>query len=320
MTIRELDKKYFSKIDYLDLEMIISHVIKKTRSFILAHPEYELTAMQLKKTESFLKRRIKYEPLAYILGYKEFYGLEFKVNKNVLVPRPETELIIDEVLKSLTPSIPLISPSRLENEAEGTKEKPPLDKGGYKSTMIIDVGTGSGCIITTLAKLAPFNKGGAGDFEFFAIDISPKALMIAKQNAKKHNVSNKLKFFKGNLLEPILKNKKLKIENCKLIITANLPYLTPKQIKESPTIKREPRLALVAGHDGLKYYKKLIGQIRQLKNLRPDTHITIFCEIDHTQTGNFKKLIKKELPGAGTEVLKDMHCLDRLVRIGLSPF
>lgn len=283
MTIQELNKKYFGKIDYLDSELIISHAIKKPRSFILAHPEHKLTAAQLKRTESFFKRRIKWEPLAYILGYKEFYGLEFKVNKNVLVPRPETELIVDEVLSLISHSSHPIT--------------------------IIDVGTGSGCIIISLAKIL--------NLKFFTIDISPKALVVAKKNAKLHDVFDNIKFIHGNLIEPILKNKKLIIDNCELIITANLPYLTPKQIKESPTIKREPRLALVAGHDGLKYYKKLIGQIRQLKNSRPDIRITIFCEIDHTQTGNFKKLIKKELPGAEAEVLKDMHCLDRLVKIGL---
>lgn len=288
MTIQELNKKYFGKIDYLDLELITSHVTKKSRSFILAHPEYRLTRIQSEKIKSLLARRIKYEPLAYILGYKEFYGLEFKVNKNVLVPRPETELIVDEALSLISHSSQPIT--------------------------IIDVGTGSGCIITTLAKLINYELR-ITNYKFFAVDISPKALLIAKQNAKKHNISDKVRFIKGNLFDPFIHNSKFIIYDSGLIITANLPYLTPKQVKESPSIQREPKLALVAGHDGLKYYRELFKQIKKIKTLRPDLNITIFCEIDHTQTKNFQSLLKKELPNSKPEVLKDIHCLDRIITI-----
>ena len=288
MTIQELNKKYFGKIDYLDLELIISHVIKKSRSFILAHPEQKLTAKQAGKIESLLKRRVKWEPLAYILGHKEFYGLEFKVNKNVLVPRPETELIVDEVLDRITHNA--------------------------QRTTIIDVGTGSGCIITTLAKILE-SRIKNKESRFFAIDISKKALFVAKKNASLHDINKKIKFMHGNLLEPIIHNSKFIIPDSELIITANLPYLTPKQVKESPSIQREPKLALIAGPDGLKYYRELFKQIKKLKNLRPDLNTTIFCEIDHTQTKNLQSLLKKELPIAESEVLKDIHCLDRIITI-----
>lgn len=290
MTIQDLNKKYFGKIDYLDLELIISHVMKKSRSFILAHPEQRLTTRKSGKIELFIKRRIKWEPIAYILGYKEFYGLEFKVNKNVLVPRPETELIVDEVLN--------------------------LISHNPQPTTLIDVGTGSGCIITTLAKTLE-SRIKNQELRYFATDISLKALFVAKKNASLHDINKKIKFLHGNLLDPIILNSKFIIHDSELIITANLPYLTPKQVKESPSIQREPKLALVAGPDGLKYYRELSKQIKKLKTLRPDLRITIFCEIDHTQTENFKKMIKKEIPAANTEALKDIHCLDRIITISI---
>ena len=98
-SVKEIIKKYFKRIDILDLELLIASTIKKPREFVLTHPEYKLSVAQIARLASQIKRRAKGEPLAYILGEKEFYGINFKVNKNVLVPRPETEMMVEEGIK-----------------------------------------------------------------------------------------------------------------------------------------------------------------------------------------------------------------------------
>lgn len=276
--IFEMSKK--TKLNIFDIELILAYVLKKSREFIIAHPEHKLTKLQITNSKLLIKKRLKGLPIAYITGHKEFYGLDFKVNKNVLIPRPETELMVDETLK--------------------------ITNG---KTIIADIGTGSGCIIITLAGLIKNCK-------LFGMDISEKALAVAKQNAKVRNVYKKIKFLKGDLLEPILKNKKFVIGNSSLVILANLPYLTPTQIKNSPTIKYEPKSALTAGSDGLKYYRQLFKQIKMLRNVS-----YALCEIDPNQTLKIKKLIKRELPETTIKIKKDLAGLNRLVIINFKkPF
>ena len=148
----------------------------------------------------------------------------------------------------------------------------------------------------------------------FAVDISKSALAVAKKNAKLHKVDKKIKFIHGNLLKPILKNCRLPIADCRLIILANLPYLTPFQIKSSLTIKYEPKKALDGGRDGLKHYKKLFGQVKWLVKLKA-APISLFCEIDPGQAGKIKKLAQSELPKAKIQIVKDLAGRNRLVII-----
>ena len=267
-----------TKLNPLDIELILAYVLKKSREFIITHPEYKLIKNQELKCKKLITQRKNYVPIAYLTGRKEFYGLNFKVNKNVLIPRPETELMVDETLKLAT---------------HNTKHE-----------TIVDVGTGSGCIIITLAKLIKNCK-------LFGIDISENALKVARHNSKLNNVNKKIKFLKGNLLKPIL-DSKLVIRNSKLIIVANLPYLTPTQIKKSPSIKHEPKLALTAGPDGLKYYRQLFKQIKTLHTIG-----YVLCEIDPDQTTKIKQLIKLELPKASYQIKKDLSGLNRLVIISI---
>jgi len=284
--IFEMSKK--TKLNFLDVELILAYFLKKTREFVLAHPEYKITRLQEKKIKKLISRRVKGLPIAYLTGHKEFYGLNFKVNKNVLIPRPETELMVEEALKLIVHN--------------------------SQPTTLIDVGTGSGCIIITiLKKLLTFNFQ-LSTFNFLAIDISEKTLAVAKKNAKLHSVNKQIKFLPGNLLNPLFKNSKLKIKNSKILILANLPYLTPAQIKNSPSIKHEPKLALKAGPDGLKYYKKLFQQINWL-NINHQLSIICLCEIDPSQTQKIKTIIKKELPKATCQIKKDLRGLNRLIII-----
>jgi len=256
-----------------EIELILAHVLKKPREYIIAHPEHELTKLQIANCKLQIAKRLKGLPIAYITGHKEFYGLDFFVNKNVLIPRPETEFMVDEALRLATHSSQPIT--------------------------LIDVGTGSGCIVITLAKNLSNSK-------FIGIDISSQALLVARKNAKFHSVNKKIKFLRGSLLSP------LKIQNSKLIILANLPYLTPSQIKDSPTIKYEPKSALSAGSDGLKYYRQLFKRIKDLR----DAHV--LCEIDPGQTKKIKQLVKCELPEAAFQIKKDLSGLNRLVVISIN--
>jgi len=233
-------------------------------------------------------------PLAYILGYKEFYGLSFKVTPNTLIPRPETELLVELAI-------------------QGTNIK-------EQTSNIIDVGTGSGNIIISIAKNHPEYSG----LNYFAVDISNKALQIAKQNAKAHNVSKKIKFIHGNLLEPIIGNWKLpacpvgrEIENSKMIILANLPYLS-KEIYSAtlPNVKKyEPKSALYSANAGLDHYERLLKQILALSVTSYELRVTILLEISPEQKTKLTKLIKKYLPQAQIDFQKDLAKKWRVCKI-----
>lgn len=294
-----------AKIPLFELELMLAHVLHKSREYILTHPEIKLTLAQKSKINSFIMRRKKGEPLAYILGHKEFYALDFIVNKNVLIPRPETEMMVDEVLSLVH------SHGKLTTQRKFT---------------IIDVGTGSGCIIITLAKLLK-NKFPKARIKFFATDISRPALALARKNAKLNNMSRRVKFNHGNLLEPLFKSKtslsiapRTELQKSKFIITANLPYLTAKQIKESPSIKYEPRLALEAGKDGLKYYRELFREIKSIftrNSALSHAPVQVLCEIDPSQKLSIRRLSKHALPQAQIQIKKDLRGHSRLVNIKL---
>lgn len=264
----------------LEAEFILSLVLSRGRDFLYAYPEIELTARQESRIEKIVKRRKQGFSLAVISGHKEFYGLDFLVDKNVLVPRPETELMVDEAFLAI---------------------------GNYKipNINLIDVGTGSGCIIISLAK----KLKEAGIFGgFYGLDISKKALAIARKNAGKNDLGSCIKFLHSDLLK-VIDFKKI---NGPIFVTANLPYLTEQQFKESSTIKKEPKKALVSGVDGLSHYRRLFKQIKS-RLLKINGGLTIFCEIDESQAATFAVLIEGCFPEALIEVKKDLGGFDRLI-------
>jgi len=159
-------KKHSITSAALDAEVLLSFVLKKSKEYILSSPKIELTEKQMERLKGLISRRNKGEPIAYLTNNKEFYGLEFYVDENVLVPRPETELLIETVLQNV--------------------EK-------QSSLIIADIGTGSGCIAITLAKYLP-------NISILATDISESAILVAKKNAENHSVINRIKFMQGNLL------------------------------------------------------------------------------------------------------------------------
>ena len=286
MTIKELLKINYPRLKdnhlinepVLEAEILLGFILKKSRSFIVSHSELEVKPLLAQKFTDLIKKRSTNYPIAYLIGQQEFYGLKFKVSDQTLIPRPETEILVEEIIKTA-------------NNIKG-------------QLTIIDVGTGPGTIVITLAK-----KIKQANAKFIGIDVSKPALEIAKLNAKTQK-QTKIKFIESNLLKEIL-NAKTSFKNQSLIIAANLPYLTPKQIKNSPTIAAEPRLALDGGSDGLKYYYYLCQQIKKLNAKK----ITLFCEIDPDQILLFSRLVRKFLNPLSLEFKKDLSGNNRIAVI-----
>ncbi len=301
-TIADLQKEYAGRIDHLDLELLIAHTIKKPREFVMAHPEYTLSPAKIETCKLKLARRMRAEPLAYILGSKEFFGLPFLVSPATLIPRPETELMVEMALEEVA---------------------------SHRSSVIgiVDVGTGSGNIIISIAKnlesLCHPRVGGdpvahqkvstldsrlhGNDrYNFYGIDISRDALAVAKRNAKKNDVATKIKFLHGNLLEPLIQNSKFKIQNSKMIILANLPYLSKKiYAATAPTVKKfEPKSALYSAKEGLAHYEKLFQQLKELTT--NNRELMAILEFSPEQKAALQKLILKYFPKARVIFKKDL--------------
>ena len=233
MTIIEARKFGAQKLDQakmpsavLDAEILLSYIIKKPKEYIFANPKIQLTKKQENLYKKLIKRRSKFEPVAYIIGYQEFFDLDLLVNKNVLIPRPETELLIEEVIKF----------------TKNTQFK------------ILDVGTGSGAIAIALKKNLP-------NTEVFASDISKSALKVAQKNIKLNKVD--IKLVRSNLLNEF-KNGKFDVIVANLPYVPDKNKKIKNQFTKP--LKFEPAKALYAGRYGLDAYEKLFKQIVKLKN------------------------------------------------------
>ena len=294
MSIKNIYQKY-SSTPSLDLDLLLSHTLKKPKEFLFAHPEHTLSLWEKIKFRHLLHLYKRGVPIAYITHYKEFFGLNFYVNKHTLVPRPDTEIMVEEAIKKI-------------------KDQ----KSNIKDMILIDVGTGSGCIPISIIKTLK-----QGNIKAIATDISKPALQVAQKNAERHGVE--IKFLHGNLLEPILEHpptpleggfSKFQIPNS-ITITANLPYLTQEQFQNEPSIQHEPYSALVAEEQGLKPYKELLAQIKQLL-ATCNLQLAAFFEIDPSQTTLIISEIKKSLPAAQVQVVPDLAGRDRVVCFKIS--
>jgi release factor glutamine methyltransferase len=219
MTIKDTLKLYTK----IESDLILAHVLKQPKEYVFLHSEKKLTPTQQRRYQALCARRLKGEPLAYIVGYKDFYRLRFIVNKHVLIPRPETEWLIERGLD--------IIHQKLANR----RSNQPL--------RVLDMGTGSGCLSISLAKNLP-NKNR----KVYAVDISPHALLVARKNAKLHNTS--INFVKSDLWGKV----KGKFD----LVIANLPYVTGADYRKfKTTLKYEPKTALVA-HNNFRLLKEFI--------------------------------------------------------------
>lgn len=222
------------------------------------------------------------KPKQYLDGFVEWYKLKFKVTPDVLIPRPETELLVDETLNFLQTT-------------------------NSKLITILDIGTGSGNIAISLAKNISHLKG----ITIIATDVSEKALTVAKQNAKLHGVSAQITFLKSDLLTVF--DSSIINHKSSIILVTNLPYIPSKRIPtlDSSVKDFEPYIALDGGMDGFELYRKLFQQILELK-LKPKL---IVAEIDYTQGEIAKLEAKKYFSEAEVEVKLDLAGKQRILRI-----
>lgn len=214
----------------LDAEVLLAFVLKWNRSRLYQKWEHVLADKEIMEFRALIVRRGKKEPVAYLTGKKEFMELELEINNLVLIPRPETELLVETALN--------LFDSLLES-------LPP-----FSNLQIVDVGTGSGAIAIALAKYLPAAR-------IFAIDVSPDALAVAQRNANTHKVAEQVSFFQGRLLEPL---EDLNLDGKIDLIVANLPYIPTAKLSELPpeVYCYEPLKALDGGFDGLEHYRQMV--------------------------------------------------------------
>ena len=234
----------------LDSEIILSHVIKKDRKYIILNSKEKLNKEKIKRFNKLINRRKKGEPVAYLINKKEFWNETFYVNKDVLIPRPDTELIIEQVIKSYSKN---------------------------SRSSVLDIGTGSGCILLSILKERP-NFYGTG------IDISKKSIIVSKYNTKMLKLSNRVKLYNSDVDN---------FNNGKYdIVVSNPPYIKFKSLKylEKNVVNFEPKLALSGGSDGFSEIRKVICKAAVLikKNGK------LFLEIGFNQKIKVIEILKKE--------------------------
>lgn len=236
-----------SEAPRLEAELLLAHVLGCTRAELHTRPEHSLLPEQSDRFERLLARRLDGEPLPYLTRHIEFYGLDFAVDPRVLIPRPETETLVDLAL-SLIPHMRLCTQQQDARPA------------------IADVGTGSGCLVIALATRVP-------NARYYALDLSPDALSVARTNARRHRVSERITFLESNLLAALPERVDLILANPPYIAADEWPTLPPE------VRKHEPFLALDGGRDGLDLVRRLLRAAPD--GLRPGGALMI--EIGATQ-------------------------------------
>lgn len=216
----------------LDAELILSHVLKKPATYVLAYDEVDVGLLWEWWYRWLIARRKKGIPVAYLRGHREFYGLEFIVNRHTLVPRPDTEALVEAVIGYMSGERGVAS-------------------GEY---MLLDVGTGSGCIPISVLK---YVEG----LTAISTDISSSALRVAKTNANRHGMEARIQFIESNLLhnvDPTL------FKGGEVVVTANLPYV-PKNFQVNIETHFEPQIALYGGTDGMDIYRRLLEELLPIR-------------------------------------------------------
>ncbi|NIQ03607.1 MAG: peptide chain release factor N(5)-glutamine methyltransferase, partial [Nitrospinaceae bacterium] len=257
----------------LDAEVLLAEATKSSREDLFRHPESVLTAAQGDAFETLLRRREKREPVAYLLGRKEFWNLEIGVNPHVLIPRPETEILVDQGLQFF----------RSRRDPKGPR--------------LLEVGTGSGAVALVLAQELP-------ECRVTALEVSPAALETARDNARRHGLADRIRGVRGAFFPG-------REEGGFDGIVSNPPYLESAQIEGlMPEVRDfEPRLALDGGPDGLNFYRRFLPEA--WKHLTPGG--ALFLEIGETQAAAVSDLISKSLPYGPVRIFQDYSGRDRVI-------
>lgn len=261
-----------SDTPHLDAQTLLSHRIGKSRAWILAHPEEQLDGITHQKFQKDIGKLISGVPLPYVLGQWEFYGLDFILTQDTLIPRPETELLIEQAANWLD------------------------QKSGHK--LVADIGTGSGCIAVTLAKIKP-------SVTVIATDISYPALRVTRENSLRHDVSNRVHLIQADLVPPLAQRFDL--------ICANLPYIPSDQLQSLKVAHGEPELALDGGAKGL----GLISRFLKDAPVQISPGGCLLIEIESSQGLEVQILAQIAFPSAEICIKGDLAGFNRLVTIQL---
>ena len=262
----------------LDAQVLLCHVLGIERAMLYAYPEREMTSQQEQQYFALIARRMQHEPVAYLTGHKEFYGLDFCVDKRVLIPRPETELLVETALEMIQRRI-----------AHG------------QIPVVADIGTGSGAIPISVAVEEPRLP------YLYATDISSETLQVAGLNCQRHHVTERVRLLQGNLVsslpEPID------------LLLANLPYVGTDELADiSPDVRfYEPHQALFSGSDGLGLLRRLSKEVCQSRVLKAAG--ALFLEIGYRQREELAWLFHDRWPGATIICRKDHAGFDRILQI-----
>jgi len=268
----------------IDADILLAHVLKIERAEIYLNPDYELDRKELSTYEKLIERRLKREPVAFIVGHKEFLGFRFFLNKDVLIPRPETEILVEKVIEKARNIINLRSSGR----------------GKDNFITILDLCTGSGNIAISLAKNIEFCK-------VYASDISKAAMQVARINARFHNVEGKVEMLFGDLFSPLEKVKENIIFD---FIVSNPPYVKSTELPWlQPEVKKEPLSALDGGEDGLDFYRHIIPEVPRY--LLGGGYLIM--EVGDGQGESVMSLMRREKQFSVPELVKDYSGLDRVV-------
>jgi release factor glutamine methyltransferase len=287
-----------SETPRLDAELLLGWSIGIGRTGILAHPDAPVGADAEAAFEAAVARREAGEPVAYIRGIKEFHGLAFGVDARALIPRPETEALVDEGIAEV-----------MRRLAERTGEAGAGPGRGGDPIRVADVGTGSGAIAVALAVALRARRVTMGrNVWILATDVSSDALDLARENAVGHATADGMKFSEADLLPPVLPDEGAPLD----IVLANLPYVRSGAIAGLPIAASfEPRLALDGGVDGLDAIRALLARLPDV--LMPDG-VALF-EIGADQGEAAPAAVAETLPGWRSTVLPDLVGLPRVLRV-----
>ena len=254
--------------------VLLAHVLGVDRTHLLTRSDDHVGELHYKTYLRLIERRAAREPLQYITGHQEFYGLDFIVNPAVLIPRPETEFLVERIIKLVDDSM--------------------------QSPLIVDVGTGSGCIAVAVAVNVPRAR-------VIATDASVAALEVARTNAARHGVARKIEFIQGDLLEPLAIRR---LENSVDVLASNPPYVNDGELRQREVRDWEPSVALFGGADGLDFYSRLLAD--GLKFLKPGGRMVL--EIGYSQLDAISEIIgalKWEL----VDVVPDLQGIPRTLTL-----
>src|SRR5262245_56110034 len=258
--------------DLLDAQTLLADAGGFDRTYLIINFNQQLSDGILSAFRAMVERRAGGEPLQYITGRQEFFGLDFEVTPDVLIPRPETELIVEEAIRI-------------------------VQHGGVARPVIVDVGAGSGCIAVALAR-------ELSDARLIASDVSEAALRVARRNAARHGLGDRVDFVASDLLDAFAE------EEFADFILSNPPYVSKE---EAPSLQREvrdwePRLALTDSNDGLSLYRRLLKDAPS--RLKPGGHL--ICEMGYTQSEKISAMIDRRVWG-GARLLDDLQGIPRTI-------